>query len=108
MGKSCSHSSAFIFDRIFFILVGNEDNHNIPDKFEIWPDLTKDRGAAALERLKISIDFPGENDGQMTMEYYGLNTMVYHGSPWSYNHGQPELTMVDHVLLNGRPWLTMV
>ena len=56
------------------------------------------------------------------------NTMVYHGSPWSYNHGQPWLTMVDHVdhgLINTmanhvrpwsktmvdhgqRPWLTMV
>ena len=34
--------------------------------------------------------------------------MVYHGSLLSYNHGQPWLTMVDHVLLNGRPWLTMV
>ena len=25
--KSCGHSSTFIFDQIFFILTGNEDNH---------------------------------------------------------------------------------
>ena len=36
------HSSAFIFDRIFFILAGNEDIHNISDEFEIRPDRTKD------------------------------------------------------------------
>ena len=59
--------------------------------------------------LHTTVIYPGENDGQMTMDYHGLprSTMVYHGSPWSYNHGQPWLTMVDHVLLNGRPWLTM-
>ena len=26
------------FDRTFFILTGNEDNHNISDKFEFGPD----------------------------------------------------------------------
>ena len=31
-----------IFDRIFFILAGNEDIHNILDEFEIRPDRTKD------------------------------------------------------------------
>ena len=35
-------SSAFIFDRIFFILAGNEDNYNISDEFEVRPDLNKD------------------------------------------------------------------
>ena len=40
IGKSCYHSSAFIFDRIFFILAGKEDNYKISDEFEIRPDLT--------------------------------------------------------------------
>ena len=30
----CGHSSAFNFDRIFFILGRNKDNHNILDEFE--------------------------------------------------------------------------
>ena len=34
------------FDRIFFILAGNEDIHNISDKFEIRPDRTKDCGVS--------------------------------------------------------------
>ena len=38
--------SAFIFDRIFFILAGNEDIHNISDEFEIRPDRTKDCGVS--------------------------------------------------------------
>ena len=42
----------------------------------------------------------GENDGYMTM--------VYHGLPWFSMVIQPWSTIVDHVLLNGRPWLTMV
>ena len=45
MGK-CVHSSAFIFDRIFFILAGNKNIHNISDKFEIRPDRTKDCGVS--------------------------------------------------------------
>ena len=50
MGKICQHSSAFIFDRIFFILAGNKNIHNISDEFEIRPDRTKE--LAALERMK--------------------------------------------------------
>ena len=46
MGKCCVLSSAFIFDQIFFILAGNEDNHNISDKFEFGPDSTKDCGVS--------------------------------------------------------------
>ena len=34
------------FDRIFFILAGNEDIHNISDEFEIRPDRTKDCGVS--------------------------------------------------------------
>ena len=45
MGKCCEHSSAFIFDRIFFILAGNEniyneDMHKSSDEFEFRPDTT--------------------------------------------------------------------
>ena len=29
--KCCEHSSAYILDRIFFILAGNEDSHKISD-----------------------------------------------------------------------------
>ena len=39
-------ASAFNFDRIFFILAGNEDIHNIADEFEIRPDRTKDCGVS--------------------------------------------------------------
>ena len=42
MGKSCDHSSSFIFDLFFFILAGNKDNHKISNEFEIRQDLTKD------------------------------------------------------------------
>ena len=51
-GKCCVHSSAFIFDQIFFILAGNENIHNISNEFEIRPDRTKDWELAALERMK--------------------------------------------------------
>ena len=42
----CKHSSAFIFDRIFFILSGKEVNHNVSDEFEFRPDSTKDFGVS--------------------------------------------------------------
>ena len=40
----CQHSSAFIFDWIFFNLAGNKDNYDISEEFEIRPDRTKDCG----------------------------------------------------------------
>ena len=40
---SCGHSSAFIFDRIFFILSGIEDNHKVWKEFEFGVDRTKGR-----------------------------------------------------------------
>ena len=43
---SCDHSSAFIFDWIFFILTGNMDNHKISDGLEIQPDQTLDCGVS--------------------------------------------------------------
>ena len=46
MGKMLSHSSAFIFDRIFFILAGDDDIYNISEEFEIRSDRTKDCGVS--------------------------------------------------------------
>ena len=40
--KCCENSSAYIFDRIFFILAGNEDSHKISDELEIRVDSTMD------------------------------------------------------------------
>ena len=42
------------FDRIFFILAGNENIHNISDEFEIRPDRIRTAELAALERLEKS------------------------------------------------------
>ena len=58
---------------------------------------------------------PGENDGQMTMEYHGLPWQSMVIQPWStmVDHGRPCFVkwppMVDHGLINnmsnhGRPW----
>ena len=46
MGEYCDHSSAFIFDRIFFILAGNKDIYNISDEFKFQPDRTKECGVS--------------------------------------------------------------
>ena len=46
MGKCCEHSSAYIFDSIFFILAGNKDSHKISDEFEIRVDSTIDCGVS--------------------------------------------------------------
>ena len=40
MGKSCEHSSSFIFDSIILILAGNKDMHESLDKFKFRPDTT--------------------------------------------------------------------
>ena len=40
----CDHSSAFIFDWIFFILAGKKVNHESLDGFEIPSDQTLDFG----------------------------------------------------------------
>ena len=42
--RGCQHSSAFISDRIFFILAGNKDSHKTSDEFEIQQDSTMDCG----------------------------------------------------------------
>ena len=51
-GQNCGHSSAFIFDWIFFILAGKEDNHKSSDEFEIRPDPTTD--FLAVYKIDIS------------------------------------------------------
>ena len=38
--------SSNVFDRILFILVGNDDMHESLDEFEIWPDSTTDYGVS--------------------------------------------------------------
>ena len=44
--KCCEHSSTYIFDRIFFILLGNKDSHVILNEFEIRQDSTMDCGVS--------------------------------------------------------------
>ena len=46
MGKHCDHSSAPIFDGIFFILSGKKDNHKVWTEFEILEDRTKGCGVS--------------------------------------------------------------
>ena len=46
MGKRCHHVFSNDFDRILFILAGNDDMHESLDEFEIWPDSTTDYGVS--------------------------------------------------------------
>ena len=46
MGKFFDHSSAFMFDRRFLFLAGNDDIHYIPNEFEIQSYRTKDCGVS--------------------------------------------------------------
>ena len=46
----CKHSSAYIFDWIFFIFAGNEDNHQVWTEFEFLPDPTKRCRLTALDK----------------------------------------------------------
>ena len=47
MGKTASSRFLdFFFDRILFILAGNDDMHESLDEFEIWPDSTTDYGVS--------------------------------------------------------------
>ena len=45
-GEWCLHFFSLVFHLILFILVGNEDMHEISDEFEIWPDPTTDCGVS--------------------------------------------------------------
>ena len=42
MGKRCCHFFSAVFDRILFILAGNDDIHKSFDEFDIPPNLTMD------------------------------------------------------------------
>ena len=44
------HSSAYIFDWIFFIFSGNEDNQQVWTEFEFWPGRTKRCRVTALDK----------------------------------------------------------
>ena len=46
MGKWCLHLFSVAYDRILFILAGNEDMHKISDEFEFRPDRTTDYGVS--------------------------------------------------------------
>ena len=46
MGKTASSRFLDCFDRILFILAGNDDMHESLDEFEIWPDSTTDNGVS--------------------------------------------------------------
>ena len=44
VGKRCHHVFLNVFDRIHFILAGNNDIHKSLNEFEIRPDRTMDYG----------------------------------------------------------------
>ena len=44
--KRRHHVFSNAFDRILFILAGNDDMHESLDEFEIWPDSTTDYGVS--------------------------------------------------------------
>ena len=46
MGKRRHHVFSNAFDRILFILAGNDNMHESLDEFEIWPDWTTDYGVS--------------------------------------------------------------
>ena len=43
MGKMCCHFFSAVFDRILFILAGNDDIHKGLDEFKIRPDPTPEQ-----------------------------------------------------------------
>ena len=58
MGKRRHHVFSKAFDRILFILTGNDDIHESLDEFEIWPDSTTDYGVScplAYEKNPIDL-----------------------------------------------------
>ena len=46
MGKWRHHVFSNVFDRILFILAGNDGMHESLDEFEIWPDSTTGYGVS--------------------------------------------------------------
>ena len=70
MGETGHRIFSTVFDRIYFILAGNDDIHKSLDEFKIWPIRPQAMELAALERLKeiIPYTYYGEND-VITMTY---------------------------------------
>ena len=66
---------AFIFDRIFFILAGYEDNHKVSTAFQFRPDPTTDCELTALEHL---IKFPQTSNGRNVVTT--LAPSIFNGS----------------------------
>ena len=56
LGKRRHWVFSNVFDQIRFILAGNDDIHEILDKFEIWPDSTKDYRVGCPWAYKNPID----------------------------------------------------
>ena len=46
MGKRRHHVFSNVFDRILFVLAGNDDMHESLDELEIWPVSTMDYGVS--------------------------------------------------------------
>ena len=51
-GKWCLHLFSVVFDRILFILAGNEDMHKFSDEIEFRPDRTTEYGVSCPWGLK--------------------------------------------------------
>ena len=52
-GKLCPRVFSTVFDRILFILAGNDDIHKSLDEFEIWPDSKTDYGISCKKHILI-------------------------------------------------------
>ena len=60
--KRCLHLFSVVFDRIFFILAGNEDMHKISDEFVFRPGRITDWGVnCPWASKKFPIDLQWEN-----------------------------------------------
>ena len=63
VGKQCHRIFSMFFDRIHFILAGNDDIHKSLNEFEIRRDPTMDYGVGCpLASEKIPQTYNGEND----------------------------------------------
>ena len=65
-----SHVFSYVFDRLRFILAGNDDIHKNFNEFEIRRDRTMDMELAALERLKKNPTYNGENDITFSLLFF--------------------------------------
>ena len=75
----CEHSSAYIFEWIFFIFSGNEDTQQVWTEFEFWPDGTKGCRVIALDRCQKLV-FAQYLENGWSEFYQILDTLYY----WHY------------------------